>query len=314
MQHHVVRGDAALGDRPRRAGRPARQRTIRDRAADTVAGDRAGCPPRRGRRRPPGWCTAARPSGPARGDLRAVPPPPRRPRPARRPVPAGTSSSMSVVARAGPQRGHLPAGLPDVGADHDQAVPARPGPRSAARAPQICAPRRGGSGPRPLSARTNDGPVRNRNDCPSRSASSTARATVSRSEYSVALTTTHAPPAAPASTSRTRAGPPSRMSARLMLRTPPAGSSPRFSPQRKPAGPKPRTRTQRPSRTRSHRPGPARRRCEPSGCRPRSPGLPPGTPGPAERRRSRGRPCPAGPPAARRPPPSRGRAAWSRSG
>ena len=35
----------------------------------------------------------------------------------------------------------------------------------------------------------------------------------------MALTTTHAPPAALASTSRTRAGPPSRMSARLTLRT-----------------------------------------------------------------------------------------------
>ena len=35
----------------------------------------------------------------------------------------------------------------------------------------------------------------------------------------MALTTTHAPPAALASTSRTRSGPPSRISARLMLRT-----------------------------------------------------------------------------------------------
>ena len=45
----------------------------------------------------------------------------------------------------------------------------------------------------PVSARTNDGPVRNKNDLPSSSASSTPYATVSRSEYSVALAITHMP-------------------------------------------------------------------------------------------------------------------------
>ena len=63
--------------------------------------------------------------------------------------------------------------------------------------------------------------MRNRNDRPARSASSTPQATASRSEYSVALTTAQAPSRSPASRSAIRAGPPSLMSARLMLATSP---------------------------------------------------------------------------------------------
>src|SRR6516225_2188102 len=73
---------------------------------------------------------------------------------------------------------------------------------------RICWPRSGAPGARPPRARTNEGPVRNKNDWPPRSASSTPAATVSRSEYSVALTTTHLPPCTPASSSPTRDGPP----------------------------------------------------------------------------------------------------------
>ena len=92
---------------------------------------------------------------------------------------------MIRVARA--KRGDLPARLADVGSDHDQAVPAAPSGRPDA-------PRREAAPwPMPLRARTNDGPVRKRNDSPARSASSTPQATVSRSEYSVALTTDPGP-------------------------------------------------------------------------------------------------------------------------
>ena len=73
-------------------------------------------------------------------------------------------------------------------------------------------------GARPARARTNEGPVRNRNDWPARSANSTPHAAVSRSEYFVALTATHVPSAVPASKSRTRDGPPGLMSARPVLR------------------------------------------------------------------------------------------------
>ena len=78
----------------------------------------------------------------------------------------------------------------------------------------------------PSRARTNDGPVRNRNELPARSASSTPHATVSRSEYSVALTTTHVPFRTPVSRSRTRDGPPRLMSVRPMLATSPGSSAP----------------------------------------------------------------------------------------
>ena len=123
----------------------------------------------------------------------------------------------------GAQRRQLPAGLADVRPHHDQAVPA---PRGAGPPARSSAPRSGAFGPMPASARTNDGPVRNRNDAPARSASSTPQATVSRSEYSVALTTTQPPSRTAASSSRTRSGPPSRMSARLMLATSPRRIAP----------------------------------------------------------------------------------------
>ena len=112
------------------------------------------------------------------------------------------------------KRGNLPARLADVGSDHDQAVlPA------AAGGPDLRAAQR------PPGLDAAEGTHERRPGAEQKRLSRAARpavppqATVSRSEYSTALTTTHVPSRRPASTSRTRGGPPSLMSARLMLAT-----------------------------------------------------------------------------------------------
>ena len=124
------------------------------------------------------------------------------------PTMAGTSSSKTVI----PPRSRSAASWRLVWPTCDPTTTRPCLPCRGRPAGQMSVPRSGARGPMPASARTNDGPVRNRNDAPARSAISTPAATVSRSEYSVALTTAQRPSRTPASSSRTRCGPPSLMS------------------------------------------------------------------------------------------------------
>ena len=140
--HHVVRGDAALGDHP---GGPGGQ---------CVADD-----PGQGRRHGAGDREAARRVG-GRHDRAAGVQQHVRVTQGRGDPPRGTGHHRAGHHRGGghvraagqyrghveldvrgdgacPERGHLPAGLPDMRADHDQAVPARPGPHSPVRSPDL---------------------------------------------------------------------------------------------------------------------------------------------------------------------------------
>ena len=137
MQHHIVRGDATLGDHP---GGPGGQCVADDagQGRGYGAGDREAGRRVRGRDHGPAGVeqhvgVAQRRDDPPRG--------------------AGYHRGGARVRAAGqhrghvqfdvcgaaalPERGHLPAGLPDMGADHNQPVSARPGPRSFAASPDL---------------------------------------------------------------------------------------------------------------------------------------------------------------------------------
>ena len=210
---HVVRGDPALGDDP---GGPGGQRLADDpgQGRGHRAGDRQAAGRVAARQPPRGWCTAARPTRAAR----AVDPP-RRAGDATSPGRA-TSGGTSSSTRSMPPRPRSAASWrlvwPDVRPDHDQAVPAR---RAPSGRPDLRCRAAAPAGSMPASARTNDGPVRNRNDWPARSATSTPRR--DRLQVGVLGGVDHDPRRRPAprpAARATRAGPPSRMSARLMLR------------------------------------------------------------------------------------------------
>ena len=146
----VVGGDPALGDDP---GGPGGQRP--GDGPGQGRGDRAGDGQavRRHRGRGPGcgWCTAGHRSGAAPSAACSC-------RVGRHLVRAGDDGGDVEFDVGGgaprAQRGKLPAGLADVGSDHDQAVPA------AAGRGQICGPRSGAIG-----APGRPGPARTRARC-----------------------------------------------------------------------------------------------------------------------------------------------------